>query len=277
MSDQIELFSLGGETAPAKKQQIQKPVFRPGKLYDVNPDSITINPEQPRKHFDDERLDQLADSVSKHGILQPLVCTLTKDGSLLLAAGERRLRSSLKAGLTNVPVIVVRGDLAEISLVENMFREDLTAVEEGESVQSLRVNKGYSLEALARLLGRAVSTVSEILAVGALPVVIRDDCRTNPQIPRDILVQISRANSDDDKIAAYEAYKSGRITRKDLKTRNLSPVKKSHKPHRIIVKFHKQFTAIDTSSITSKDRITLQSELEKLQASINELLNNLRK
>ncbi|NVN99093.1 MAG: ParB N-terminal domain-containing protein [Geobacteraceae bacterium] len=89
MNDQIELFSFGGETTPAKPQQSPKPAFKVGKLYDVSPDSIPTNPEQPRKHFDDERLEQLADSISKHGLLQPLVCTVSKDGSLLLAAGER--------------------------------------------------------------------------------------------------------------------------------------------------------------------------------------------
>lgn len=277
MSDQIELFSSGGETAQARQQPVQKPVYKQGKLYDVSPDTIRTNPVQPRKHFDADRLDLLADSVGKHGLLQPLVCTVATDGHLQLAAGERRLRSSLKAGLTRVPVIVVSGDLAEISLVENMLREDLTAVEEGESVQILRVNKAYSLDDMARLLGRAVSTVSEMLAVATLPNVIRDDCRNNPQMPRDILVQISRANCDDDKIAAYEAYKAGTLTRKDLKSggsRGL--VKKSNKPHRLVAKFHKQFTSIDTTSITSKERITLQSELEKLQVSILELLNNLK-
>lgn len=276
MSDQIELFSLGSESAQVRQPPVVKPAYRHGKLYNVSPDSIRKNPAQPRKHFDADRLDQLADSVGKHGLLQPLVCIVTMDGHLQLAAGERRLRSSLKAGLSKVPVIIVNGDLDEISLMENMLREDLTAVEEGESVQSLRASKGYSLEILANLFSKAVSTVSEMLAVATLPEVIRDDCRNNPQMPRDILVQISRADSDDKKIATYEAYKAGRITRKELKSGIKGAAKKSNKPHRVVAKFHQQFARINTTSITLKERIALQVELEKLQASISELLDNIK-
>lgn len=275
MDEQFGLFNFTDEKPPLKQPVSQAHKYKCGKLYEVTLGEICVNPDQPRKFFDVKRLEVLVDSVKRHGLLQPLVCTVDFDGQLKLAAGERRLRSAHDAGIHKVPVLVVSGDIAELSLVENLLREGLTVVEECEAAQSLRESKKYSLETMSKLLGRANSTVSEMLAVAGLPSEIRDDCRMNKNIPRDILVQISRLENDELKIASYEAYKTGKLSRRELKPVSSGNGVKTPKPHRIVARINKQFYGIDTSSISSKDRTNLRSELEKLRSSIQELLSKL--
>src|SRR5207247_1744972 len=105
---------------------------------------IVPNPEQPRRHFDDEALSLLADSIRRHGLLQPLVARRIA-GRYELIAGERRLRAALRAGLERVPVIVREAraeDRLELALIENVQRENLTPPEEAEAYRPLSDERG---------------------------------------------------------------------------------------------------------------------------------------
>src|SRR5438132_954596 len=118
---------------------------------------IVPNPEQPRRHFDDEALGLLADSIRRHGLLQPLVARRIA-GRYELIAGERRLRAALRAGLERVPVIVREAraeDRLELALIENVQRENLTPLEEAEAYRHLIDLRGLA-EELTRGLGTRV-------------------------------------------------------------------------------------------------------------------------
>jgi ParB family chromosome partitioning protein len=122
-------------------------------------------PDQPRRTFDESSIAELAESISRTGIIQPLV--VRQDGSdYRLIAGERRYRASTKLGLTVVPVVIkdVSPDVAfELALVENIQREDLNPVEEAEAYQRLMAARGYTQEALAECLGKSRSTVANMM------------------------------------------------------------------------------------------------------------------
>lgn len=125
-------------------------------------DSIRTRDEQPRQSFDDESIDELRDSILRFGILQPLVVT-KDDNDYVLIAGERRLRAAKRAMLTEVPVIVREAtpqEVAEISLVENIQREDLNPVEEAIAYEELMSTYGYTQIELSQRVGKSRSYIA---------------------------------------------------------------------------------------------------------------------
>jgi len=134
-------------------------------------DSIDPNPHQPREAFDEEALDELAASIEQLGVLQPLLVR-EKAGGYELIAGERRLRASRRAGLTEVPVMVVEADdrgSLERALVENIHRTDLNPIEEAAAYRQLIEDGGLTQDVLAEHLGRSRVTISNSLRLLSLP------------------------------------------------------------------------------------------------------------
>ncbi len=132
---------------------------------------ISANPDQPRKSFDEASLKELADSIVAHGIIQPLI--VTPDGEKYrLVAGERRLRASKIAGIHKVPVIVRNHkelEELEVSIVENVQRVDLSPIETAVSLVRLRDQFSMSPKDIAKKLGKAETTVSNIIRLLQLP------------------------------------------------------------------------------------------------------------
>lgn len=143
---------------------------------DISVDSIDANPFQPRTHFDDQALEELASSIKKLGIVQPLTVRETDGGRYQLIAGERRLRAARIAGLTHVPAYVRTADdqaMLELALVENIQREDLDAVEVAISFQRLIEECRLTQEQLSDRVGKQRSTVSNYLRLLRLPAEIQ--------------------------------------------------------------------------------------------------------
>ena len=136
------------------------------KIVTLNINDIEPNRNQPRKDFDDEALNSLAQSISEHGLIQPIVVRPTIGGGYVIIAGERRWRASRLAGLTEIPVVVKDTDeqsLMEMALVENLQREDLNAVEEALGYKSLMDNFGLTQEQVATKMAKSRSTVANAL------------------------------------------------------------------------------------------------------------------
>ena len=136
------------------------------KIVTLNINDIEPNRNQPRKDFDDEALNALAQSISEHGLIQPIVVRPTIGGGYVIIAGERRWRASRLAGLTEIPVVVKDTDeqsLMEMALVENLQREDLNAVEEALGYKSLMDNFGLTQEQVATKMAKSRSTVANAL------------------------------------------------------------------------------------------------------------------
>jgi ParB family transcriptional regulator, chromosome partitioning protein len=182
-------------------------VYEKGKLYHLSLNNLLADPNQPRKLMEAQALDELTASILKHGILEPILFRRHEDGNLIVVAGERRIVAARKAGMTNIPAMYVDGNSSEIALIENLMRQDLTAVEEAEALQRLVEQQKYTHEQLSDVIGKARTTISDILLINRLPQEIRNECRGNRAISKNILIEIARKKQDRAMFTAYNSYK----------------------------------------------------------------------
>lgn len=149
----------------------KKGIFETSRVLYLPLASIAPNPHQPRQHFSQAGLDELAQSITVHGILQPLSVRRVEGGYELIS-GERRLRAAALAGLSQAPCLVVSADTEEsslLALIENLQRRDLDFLEEAQALQALLDETGLSQEALAKQIGKSQSAVANKLRLLKLP------------------------------------------------------------------------------------------------------------
>jgi ParB family transcriptional regulator, chromosome partitioning protein len=140
-------------------------------------ENITRNPRNPRRHFDDTELQDLASSIRQHGIVQPVVARTLSEGQYEIIAGERRWRAAQLAGLVEVPVVVRNVDdrtALEIAIVENVQRSDLNPLEEALGYEQLIAEHGYTQNDLGDIIGKSRSHVANSLRLLKLPSPVRD-------------------------------------------------------------------------------------------------------
>lgn len=134
--------------------------------------SVEPNPMQPRKAFDEEELQQLADSIREHGIIQPLAVRLGENGVYQIIAGERRWRAARIAGLAEVPVYILQADdraVMELALIENLQRQDLNPIEEANGYKTLMEEYGLTQEETAARVGKSRPAITNALRLLSLP------------------------------------------------------------------------------------------------------------
>jgi ParB family chromosome partitioning protein len=147
-----------------------------GKIIPI--DRIEPNPEQPRHEFGD--LTELTESIREKGVLEPLLVKPTGNGKYMIIAGERRWRASNLAGLEELPCIELDIDsegVAEIALIENLQRKDLTIWEEADGLKALADKFGYTQDQIAKKISKSRSTVTELMTVAGLTGEVREKCR----------------------------------------------------------------------------------------------------
>lgn len=138
---------------------------------------IEPNRDQPRKHFDEAALSELADSIALHGVIQPLLVRPISDGGYQLIAGERRWRASRLAGLTEVPVVIremTDSEAMELALIENLQREDLNPIEEAEGYKLLMDTYSLTQEEAAERVGKSRPAVANAMRLLSLPKEVLD-------------------------------------------------------------------------------------------------------
>ena len=158
------LGALFGDLPPNEPQE------RPNLNLSIQ--KIEPNPFQPRKHFDPEELQTLADSISKYGVIQPLTVRALDNGYYQIIAGERRWRAARMAGLDEVPAVIVEADdrtTAELALIENLQRQDLDPVEEAQGYKRLLDEYGMTQEQIAASVGKSRPAVANALRLLSLP------------------------------------------------------------------------------------------------------------
>lgn len=165
----MDLGSLGGSTVVNKPVE-QKPVIETNpSMIDIS--QIVTNPNQPRKIFKEDQLQELSNSIKENGVIQPLI-VVKGDNGFELVAGERRLRASKMAGLTQVPVVIKRATDREkmvMSIIENVQRSDLNCVEEALAYFQLMEDFQLTQEEVAKKVGKERSTVANFLRILKLP------------------------------------------------------------------------------------------------------------
>lgn len=185
MKGLARFFGMNSETDKKPEQQPEavlpeENVANTNGVEWINSSQIVPNPYQPRKNFTEDALTDLAASIQEYGILQPLLVRKTAAGYELIA-GERRLRASKLAGLTEVPVLIREmneKETAEIAMIENLQREDLHFLEEAEGFAQLLQNFGFTQEVLAERMSKSQSTVANKLRLLKLSPEIRQEIFT---------------------------------------------------------------------------------------------------
>lgn len=201
-------------------EEIAKAQRTIGKILPI--DKIEPNPEQPRTEIGD--LTELTASIKEKGVLEPLLVKPQNGGnSWLIIAGERRWRAARAAGLKEVPCVELDVDekgVAEIALIENLQRKDLTVWEEADGLASLSHRFGYTHEDVAKKIGKSRSTVTESLTIASLPVAIREKCIEAGINSKSAILQIARQFDEQAMLEAIESNNTERqqSAEEDIKT-----------------------------------------------------------
>ena len=185
-SHYVELLTSRGAGAPV------------GRMIPI--DKLAPNPLQPRVEIGD--LSELILSIEEKGVLEPLLVRPSDvGGRFMIISGERRYRASLEVGLTELPCIEMDVDdraVAEISLIENLQRKDLTAFEEADGLVALSKRFGYKHEEIAKKLGKARTSVTETISIAGIPPDVRELCRRADIASKSMLLQIARQPTDEE-------------------------------------------------------------------------------
>jgi ParB family transcriptional regulator, chromosome partitioning protein len=165
--------------APAASGPSERPAagYGEGNVFMCALERIAPRRDQPRQHFDSAKLDELAQSIKEHGLLEPLVVRKKSEGEFEIVAGERRWRAAQRAGLREVMVVVrdvSTRDAFELALIENVQREDLDPIEFAEALDRLVREHGYTQERLAERVGKDRSSIANALRLLRLPKTVRE-------------------------------------------------------------------------------------------------------
>ena len=184
------------------------------RIVEIDLDRIDAHPDQPRKTIDPEALAELAASIERHGLLQPIIVQPSADDRYVLVAGQRRLHAHRALGRSRIAALLTAGDRDELALIENLQRESLPPLDEADALAALKERHGYSQDELAKALAKAKSTISELLSLNALPPAIKADVRAQPRPPsKSILIEIARLEDEAAQLALWERLKSGGTVR----------------------------------------------------------------
>jgi ParB family chromosome partitioning protein len=248
--------------------------YQEGNLYKIPTELLLRDANQPRKHFDPDALNELADSIKRHGVLEPVLFRVDDKGNLVLISGERRWRAAKQAKLAVIPAIYTEGPPAEIALVENLLRENLTPVEEAEALLRMVDEFGYTQQQLADALGKGRSTIAEVLSIARLPALIRDECREDPKCPRRVLIEIAKQKkTPKGMLSLFRKYQAQGMTsdqvRKETRTKR-APVDKSLRIKDSITDLTASLR--NSTDLSAEDLAGLQPLLVELSAVVNGLL-----
>jgi len=246
--------------------------YQKGVLYDIPVIDLKTDPNQPRKTLDPQALEELTASIKQVGVLQPILFRPGDVRYLYLVAGERRFAAAKNAGLLTIPGMYVDGSPAEIALVENLLRQDLTAVEEAEALQRLKDDQQYTDEQLSGVIGRARTTLSDILLISRLPAEIRDEARGDRKVAKSTLIEIARKKQARAMLTAWTKYKEKQAKAAAGSTRQ---EKASATPEELIdwvSKTNTKLAAIDATAWTGEEQAAFTEALATLQETIGGLL-----
>ena len=233
-------------------------------------DEIDPNPHQPRQVMGD--LSELIASIAEKGIIEPLVVR-PRGGRFQIIAGERRYQAAVQLGLRELPVIVRDVDdteMLELALIENLQRKDLTPFEESEALHGLAASCGYTHEDLARRLGKSRTSVTESLALHAIPEDVRNLCRLADITSKSVLLQIVRQETPQKMLALIEKIASqGGATRQQVREATAKP--KPGRPKHYVFAFRPESKAFNLKLSFNKGRASRDEVIDALEAILKDL------
>jgi ParB family transcriptional regulator, chromosome partitioning protein len=184
------------------------------RIIEIELTKLRPNPDQPRTRFNEETIKELAASIEQHGLIQPISVVPDPESEnqegFIIVAGERRYRAHQHLEKPTITAIITKGNSDEIALIENIQREDLSAMDQAEGLASMMQRHGYKQEELAKVVGKSRPTVTELLSLNSLPQEIKEECRTF-DIPKSLLVQIVRVSKPEEQLRFWGEYKKGEV------------------------------------------------------------------
>jgi ParB family transcriptional regulator, chromosome partitioning protein len=233
-------------------------------------DQIDPNPNQPRQVMGD--LSELIASIGEKGILEPLIVRQRGD-RFQIVAGERRYQAAVQAGLRELPAVIRDVDdteVIELALIENLQRKDLTPFEEAEALHGLADRCGYTHEDLARRLGKSRTSVTESLALIAMPEEVRNLCRLADIASKSLLLQVVRQETPEKMTGLIEKIASqGGATRQQLREAAAKP--KAGRPKHYIFAYRPPTKAFNLKLNFAKSRVSRDEIIEALEAILRDL------
>lgn len=241
---------------------------------------IKPNPDQPRKYFDEKTMNHLTESIKRNGVLQPII--LRRNGEeFIIVAGERRFLAAKIAGLETIPALIREfRDNSEISLVENLLRENLNPIEEAEAVVELIQRNNYKDKDLVDILGKAKSTISEIKKLTDLPESIKRECRKSNDWSRSVLLEIARQPTQLKMLKLYERIKKQNLNKGQIRAITRDKEKNRDKIKIISEKIQtidKSLEKITWNDYEDNQKAELIKNLGQLYEKLGYLIQNIQK
>ncbi|MBA3016106.1 MAG: ParB/RepB/Spo0J family partition protein [Proteobacteria bacterium] len=282
MSKLANQIKQGGAVIRRRQTEDHPSAFltvKEGRLFRLALDQIFPNPDQPRKFFDQEKLAELASSIRDQGVLQPILVREERladdDSRYIIVAGERRFRAAGLAGLIEIPALITMGDPDEIAIIENLQRENLKPVEEAEGLAKLMASHGYTQEKLGEVVGKAKSTVSEILSLTKLPQAIRDEVRSS-ELSKMVLIEIAKQDSEEMMLSLFDQIKQGGL--KGYAVRKITRQTKERAHHSKgelflgkLQELKKTLRKMDRQDISEEEKTTFWQEFDDLHHLLTKL------
>ena len=210
-----------GNISPEEKPPNNtSPADREGGIFSVALDMIKANPGQPRKKFDDQELEELAESIRQQGVIQPIIAADAGDGTYTIIAGERRTRAARLAGLREIPVIIreYSGERRmEVSLIENVQRSNLNPIEEASAYRQLMEAENLSQDEVAVKVGKNRATVANALRLLKLPGEMQDSIQNGELTPGHARAVLSVPGIKEQELLFREVIKKGLSVRETEK------------------------------------------------------------
>ena len=246
-----------------------------GQFFTVEVDMIRDNPYQPRQIFDQQALEELAESVRQKGILQPIIIRKGEDQEIYLVAGERRLRAAKMAGLEQIPAVLTKGNPVEISLIENLQREDLKPIEEAEALRRMIDEYQYTQEQLAQVVGKARNTITQTLSLNKLPDEIKKEC-PHADIPKRILIEIARKDTAEEMKNLFNRWRDGSLDNHQIRQEVRKRIKNPQRTPAAIVteKISALVSSLEKLDLATAEETEKESFVFEIRR-LKELLNNL--
>ena len=220
MKEEVDLEMI----VEADSEELPEPnEYEEGQVYQLSIESLLFDPDQPRKYFDENDLDNLKKSIESLGLLQAILFRKDESGALIVVAGERRVRAVRNNGGTTIPGKYFLGNYEEAALVENTMRVNLSPMEMAQACLKYKDKNGCTEEAIAKIIGKARNTVNEILSLNNLPDEIKENCINRNDLPRRDLVKIARTRNTERQMEKFNTLieKRDRIARGERPHRQL--------------------------------------------------------
>lgn len=243
-------------------------------IYDVKLEEIKPNPFQPRKIFDQEKIDELASSIKEHGVFQPIILKKVQEGYIIVS-GERRYRASKQLGLEKIPAIIRNyhdSKVAEISIVENLQREDLTPIEEANAYQIMIQTMNLTQSEVANKVGKSRSYITNMLGLLKLPTEVQTlilerklsmgHARTLSKLKNNEKIIELANKAINDNLSVRDIEELSKHESKKNKIQREATTKKYKAEKSLLSKYYTSKVDVNNNKVTFK--VNNEEELEKL-------------